>query len=152
LCGLLLRPGARCLVGVDLSSSMLDKARARGIYDELVAMELCAFMRDRPGSYDVIVSADTLVYFGALGPPLEAARACLRPGGLLVFTVERWDAAGPDASYRMGLHGRYVHAPGYVEATLRGARLQPLEMTEVVLRSELGTDVRGSLVAAAPSD
>lgn len=152
LCGLLLRPSARCLVGVDLSSSMLDKARARGIYDELVAMELCAFMRDRPVSYDVIVSADTLVYFGALGPPLEAARACLRPGGLLVFTVERWAAAGPDASYRMGLHGRYVHAPGYVEATLRGARLQPLEMTEVVLRSELGTDVRGLLVAAAPSD
>lgn len=50
------------------------------------------------------------------------------------------------------LERRDVHAPGYVEATVRGARLQPLEMTEVVLRSELGTGVRGLLVAAAPSD
>lgn len=152
LCGLLLRPRAGRLVGVDLSSGMLDKARARGIYDELVAMELCTFMRDRPRSYDVIVSADTLVYFGSLGPPLEAASACLRPGGLLVFTVERWGAAEPEASYRLGLHGRYMHAPGYVEVALRGARLQPLEMTEVVLRSELGADVRGLLVAASPID
>lgn len=151
LCGLLLRPNAARLVAVDLSSGMLEKARARRIYDELVATELCAFMRDRPHSYDVIVSADTLVYFGALEPPLEAAGTCLRPGGLLVFTVERWDTADPDATYRMGIHGRYMHAAGYVDAALRGARFEPLELAQVVLRSELGTDVQGLLVVAAPA-
>lgn len=151
LCGLLLRPNAGRLVAVDLSSGMLEKARAREIYDELVAMELCAFMRERPRSYDVVVSADTLVYFGALEPPLESAGTCLRPGGLLVFTVERWDTTEPGATHRMGVHGRYLHTAGYVDAALHAARFEPLEMTHVVLRSELGTDVQGLLVVAAPA-
>lgn len=150
LCGALLRPRAARLVGVDLSNGMLEKARARKIYDELVAAELCAFMRDQPESYDVIVSADTLVYFGALESPLEVASSCLRSDGLLVFTVESWDADDPAATFRMGVHGRYLHAAGYVDAALRGARLAPLEATQVVLRSELGTDVQGLLVVATP--
>ena len=44
LCGPRVRPYARRLVGVDLSSAMLDKARAAGAYDELVDAELTAFM------------------------------------------------------------------------------------------------------------
>jgi predicted TPR repeat methyltransferase len=65
-------------------------------------------------------SADTLVYFGALEEALAAARTCLRPGGLLVFTVERWDTSGADARFIMGPHGRYMHAATYVEAALAG--------------------------------
>ena len=64
LCGPLLRDRAGTLVGVDLSSGMLEKARARRVYDELVVMELCDFMRSRPAAFEVVVSADTLVYFG----------------------------------------------------------------------------------------
>ena len=152
LCGLLLRADAGRLDAVDLSGGMLAKARARGIYDELVEMELCAFMRQRPGTYDVIVSADTYVYFGALEEPLEAVRACLRADGLLVFTVEHWSAADSVAGFRMSPHGRYLHAPGYVGAALRGAGFAPLEIAPVVLRSELGTDVEGLLVAAVPAE
>jgi predicted TPR repeat methyltransferase len=152
LCGPLLRANAGRLVGVDLSGGMLQKARSRGIYDELVEMELCAFMRSRPASYDVVVSADTLVYFGALEAPLEAAGICLRPGGLLVFTVEYWQDADSGTTFRMDLHGRYLHAQGYVDSALRAARLEPVKLTQVVLRSELGTDVQGLLVVAAPKE
>lgn len=152
LCGLLLRADAGRLDAVDLSGGMLAKARERGIYDELVEMELCAFMRQRPGTYDVIVSADTYVYFGALEAPLEAARACLRPDGLLVFTVERWGAADSDAGFCMGPHGRYLHAPGYVAEALQGAGFAALEVAPVVLRTELGTDVDGLLVAAVRAE
>lgn len=151
LCGLLLHADAGRLDAVDLSGGMLAKARARGIYDELVEMELCAFMRQRPGTYDVIVSADTYVYFGALEAPLEAALACLRPDGLLAFTVERWGADETGAGFRMGPHGRYLHAPGYVSAALQGAGFTALEVTPVVLRSELGADVEGLLIAAVPA-
>lgn len=148
LCGPLLRDRAGRLVGVDLSSGMLEKARARRIYDELVVMELCEFMRSRPAAFDAVVSADTLVYFGALEEALAAARTCLRPGGLLAFTVERWDTSGADARFIMGPHGRYMHAATYVEAALAGAGLESGEMTPAILRSELGTDVHGFVVVA----
>jgi len=148
LCGPLMRERAGTLVGVDLSSGMLEKARARRLYDELVVTEMCEFMRSRPGAFDVVVSADTLVYFGALDEPLAAARTCLRPGGLLAFTVERWETQVPDGRFSMGAHGRYMHAVDYVEAALAAAGLEVGEITPAILRSELGTDVHGLVVVA----
>src|SRR4051794_19501937 len=66
LCGPLVAPYARRLVGVDLSAGMLAEARHREVYDELVRGELTAYLRRAAGAFDVIVSADTLVYFGPL--------------------------------------------------------------------------------------
>src|SRR5919199_1010982 len=63
LCGPLVAPYARRLVGVDLSEGMLTRARERRVYDELVKGELTAYLAGCAETFDVIVSADTLVYF-----------------------------------------------------------------------------------------
>lgn len=145
LCAPLLRPMARTLVGVDISAGMADKARERGGYDELVVAELSSFMRGRPNAFDVVLSADTLVYFGSLREPLEAARLCLRDGGLLAFTVERLDSEEP---YRILPHGRYGHTESYVRAALAEAGFSDISLDQVVLRRERGEDVVGLLVVA----
>ena len=88
LCADFLRPRAKQLVGVDLSPGMLARARARKKYDQLVEAELSAWLGSQRQAYDLIVSADTLCYFGALDQPLSAAASALRPAGRLVFTVE----------------------------------------------------------------
>jgi predicted TPR repeat methyltransferase len=147
LCGPLLRSMARRLVGVDLSPGMIDKARPRNVYEELVVGELCAFMRSRPGAFDVIVSADTLVYFGALEEAAAAARQSVRPGGILAFTVER--LADGDEPYRLQPHGRYSHREDYVRQTLLNAGFARVDIKPVVLRRERGEDVHGHLVVAA---
>ena len=146
LCGPLLRSMARRLVGVDLSPGMIDKARPRNVYDELVVGELCAFMRTRPGAFDVIVSADTLVYFGALEEVAAAARQCIRPRGMLAFTVER--LADGEQPYRILPHGRYAHREDYVRQALLNAGFARVDIKPVVLRRERGEDVHGHLVAA----
>jgi predicted TPR repeat methyltransferase len=146
LCGPLLRSMARRLVGVDLSAGMVDKARPRNVYDELVVGELCAFMRTRPDAFDVIVSADTLVYFGALEEAAAAARQSIRPNGVLAFTVERLvDAEQP---YRIQPHGRYAHREDYVRQVLLTAGFARVDIKPVVLRRERGEDVHGHLVVA----
>ena len=156
LCGPLVRPLARTLVGVDLSAGMIEQARARGGYDELVVAELCAFMSSRPGAFDVVISADTLVYFGALEEPLRCARGCLRGQGLLIFTVERWepapDCAAQRASYRLQAHGRYAHSEGYVAAALEAAGFGGVSIESGFLRRERGSDVTGLIVRARARD
>ena len=144
LCGPLVAPHARRLVGVDLSERMLAQARARDVYDELVQGELTEYLAGARDTFDAIVSADTLVYFGPLEEVATHAAQALRPGGLLVFTVEE----STDAGYSLSMNGRYRHAREYVARTLTTAGLQP-EIVSAELRLEAGDPVDGLVVSGA---
>ena len=145
LCGPLVREHARRLEGVDLSQGMLNRAAARAAYDALHRAELGAFLATHAGAFDLIVSADTLCYFGVLDDLLRHAASALRGEGLVVFTLE---ALIEGAGFRLQPHGRYCHARGYVEETLHNAGLETLSIEQHVLRQEGGLPVAGWLVAA----
>ena len=128
---------------------MLAKAAARAIYDDIVASELALFLRSAPEAFDVVASADTLVYFGDLGEVLAAARRSLRPGGTLVFTLEHeLDPAGAPNGYRIHPHGRYSHAEGYVRKALAEADFEVIGIEKASLRLE-GTGYVDGLVVSA---
>jgi predicted TPR repeat methyltransferase len=151
LCGPLLRSSARKLHGVDLSDAMVAKAKERNIYDELSVGELCAYMNSNSVSYDVVISADTLCYFGDLQEPLEAARECLRPGGLIAFTVEEYLKTESPKNYSLEPHGRYSHGMSYLDEVVRRAGFQVQTRESVTLRKERHEDVRGfSCIARRP--
>jgi predicted TPR repeat methyltransferase len=146
LCGPLIRPYARRLTGVDLSPGMLAQAKEKQLYDELVHIELTEYLRHHPDSFDVIVSADTLVYFGALDGVLADAARALRAGGLLIFTLEHGVAAtAPD--YHLETHGRYTHSRPYVERLLELNGLTA-DIGQAELRMESGVPVAGLVVRA----
>jgi predicted TPR repeat methyltransferase len=148
LCGALIAPYARRLTGVDLSEGMLGQAKEKNVYDVLVQGELTEYLRSNRNAFDLIVSADTLVYFGELASVIEAAAGALRPGGLLAFTLEH-AADGPvDFEYRLELHGRYSHSRCYVERLLRMFHLEP-HVAEAALRMESGAPVAGLVVLAS---
>ena len=147
LCADFLRRRATRLVGVDLSAGMLAKARARKAYDELIESELAAWLAGRAAEFDLIVSADTLCYFGALEQALAGAAGALRPGGRVVFTVER--AADDVAEYHLDSTGRYSHAENYVRAVLASSGLDEIAIEHVVLRKERGQEVHGLLASAS---
>jgi predicted TPR repeat methyltransferase len=151
LCGPLLREYAARLVGVDLSAKMLDQARERGVYDDLVKGELTSFLRSCRESYDVIASADTLVYFGALDEVIAAAAGALRPDGCLVFTVEERAGADDGPDFCLRPHGRYNHSRAYVERLLIDAGLRPV-IAKAELRLEAGAPVDGLVVRAEKCD
>jgi predicted TPR repeat methyltransferase len=146
LCGPLLRSTARRLVGVDLSGQMLQRARTRDCYDELIEAELCAAMRDRPAAFDLIVSADTIVYFGALDGVYAAAFSTLRPGGAFAFTVEAWLDWTTEAGFQIDPSGRYRHDRDYVTARAEAAGFDVIEVRPGILRQERGEDVHGLVV------
>lgn len=146
LCAEFLRPRARYLAGVDLSTGMLARARARGVYDDLIEAELATWLMTQAETYDLIVSADTLCYFGALDVALAGARHALRPEGRLVFTVEK--ARAGTVAFDLHPSGRYSHSESGVRAALVGAQLAGESIETVVLRKEGGRDVDGLLVSA----
>ncbi|MCX7514333.1 tetratricopeptide repeat protein [Frateuria hangzhouensis] len=146
LCAPLVRPYARHLAGVDLSGGMVDKARVRGGYDTLDVAELTAYLQGHPAAWDVVLSADTLVYFGDLQEALAAARAALRPGGWIAFTLEAMDEDADRAELTPS--GRYRHTRRYVERVLAAAGFELPRITPDALRREAGQPVPGWVVLA----
>ncbi|MEY2687737.1 MAG: hypothetical protein RL375_1935 [Pseudomonadota bacterium] len=147
LCGPLVAPWARTLAGVDLSRGMLDQAQTKGVYADLYKAELTEFLQLSPSQWDVVLSADTLCYFGDLQAFMHATAQALRPRGWLVFTVEAL-ADEVHQPFRLQPHGRYAHARAHVRATLDTAGLAVVDIDAVVLRQEGGKPVHGWLVAA----
>jgi predicted TPR repeat methyltransferase len=151
LCAPLLKAHAKTLDGVDLSPQMLQRALQRKLYDHLWEGDLTEFLRDHPAAYDLVVSADTLCYFGALEDVALAAASCLRPDGHLVFTTESSEAAEAPDGFRIHPHGRYSHTEAYLRAVLAAAKLDVTFMRVVELRKEIGVWVKGTLVVARAS-
>ncbi|POF34394.1 tetratricopeptide repeat protein [Roseibium marinum] len=143
LCGPLMREQCGKLTGIDLSPGMLRKAAALEVYDFLVEGELVAFLNSElPTRFDLAVCVDTLCYLGDLQPFMSALYAALKPGGLLIASVEHLaDPAGPD--YRVDPTGRYAHLPAYLRRSAEAAGLSYLSEKQVVLRHELGKEVHG---------
>jgi predicted TPR repeat methyltransferase len=148
LCGPVLRPYARHLVGVDLSAAMLGKARLQGDYDELISGELTAFLAGSANRFDLIASIDTLIYFGDLAPVLKGMTAALRDGGHLVFTCEKDDEATSTHGYHLASHGRYGHAKPYLQACLMASGLSNPKITTAIIRTEAGEAATGYVVVA----
>ncbi len=148
LCAGFLRPYARHLSGVDLSPGMLAQARTRGLYDALHEAELTSFLAGTSDGFDIILAADVLCYFGALGPILTAAATALRRNGRLLFSLERLDGGG---SVRLQATGRYQHRTDTVITALGAAGLTVLAHHADTLRQESGHPVPGLLIVATPS-
>jgi predicted TPR repeat methyltransferase len=118
LVGALVRAHARRLEGIDLSAAMLEKARAKNIYDHLFEGDMIGFMAGAAQKYDAITCAATLIHFGDLAPALDAAVVALRDGGRLICTLfpNEADENGVSAAALPGLAqgGCYAHGRTYI--------------------------------------
>ncbi|WP_215782314.1 tetratricopeptide repeat protein [Paludibacterium sp. B53371] len=146
LCGPYLAARARQLVGVDLSARSLALAARKGCYHQLQQVEMVAYLRTLPAdSLDLIASADTFIYFGALDELLREMARVLRPGGYLLASAEERFVAG---DFGITPSGRYQHAQAYLHQGLESAGMQPVELTQLVVREELALPVDGLLLLA----
>lgn len=144
----MLRPRAKRLDGVDLSPAMVERARARALYDDLRVGELTADLEAHASAYDLIVAADVLCYFGDLAEAMRACARALKPGGALAFSLERLTDAGAGEAWRVRPSGRYAHAADALPALLASAGFTTPETIPESTRREGDADVPGLLVFA----
>jgi len=139
------RPFAKRLIGVDVSSKMLEKAAEKKIYTRLKVFDI---LQDWEFSqkFDLIYSSDVFVYFGNLDRIIRSASSYLVYGGILAFSVERLEDNSMD--YRLFPSGRYAHSRTYIQDCLRRHGLQLMEETKADIRKESGNQVKGLLIVA----
>jgi predicted TPR repeat methyltransferase len=139
--GALLRARATRLEGVDLSAKMLEKAEARGLYDELTQADMVAFLAARPQAFDLVFAADAVLYLGDLSGLIEAAAGAIVAGGSLALTLEPTTRG----VYELTASGRFAHSPrGLIAAAAPWFSLRA--MRRAFLRLEAHRRVYGALV------
>jgi predicted TPR repeat methyltransferase len=134
---------ARRLDGVDLSPLMIERARGRGIYDNLVIQDIETALATGGASYDLILAADTLVYLGDLAALFRGVSLRLTKGGLFLFTVER----KPGEGFELGPKRRYRHSEAYLREEADRAGLEVMGLLDCSPRLEAKSPVEGLAVA-----
>jgi predicted TPR repeat methyltransferase len=123
------------LDGIDISPAMLERAKAKGVYDRLDQTDLLPFLSAHTAGYDVLLAAATLIHFGDLKPVLQAAAEALRGKGLFIFTLFSHEGE-PDfavaGSDRLAQSGCYSHSAGYVERLAAESGFSVLQLEKVV--------------------
>ncbi|NOJ48978.1 class I SAM-dependent DNA methyltransferase [Bradyrhizobium archetypum] len=138
--------GVDHFVGVDLSTRMIERARATGLYAELNVSDMLQGLRAQPdASADLILAADAMVYVAEIAPVLKEAARVLVSGGLLAFTTETHDGEG----VIIGGGLRYAHAAAYVRAAVESAGLKLSLLEDRSARNEDNAPVPGLVAVAA---
>ena len=145
LAGLAFKPLAARLDGVDLSPAMIEKAMARGIYNDLMVGDLESALAAPGLAYDLILAADTLVYLGDLACVFEGVRKRLAPEGYFLFTTE-----AASEGFELGPKRRWRHSDAYLRAAAQSAGLGVAGLVAAAPRHEANQPVDGFAVALMP--
>lgn len=111
LCGALFKPFAKTLIGIDLSTKMLDLAKQKNCYDDVFEFEIIDYLKSTKQTFDLIFAADVLPYFGDLTDFMSLCRQRLKPNGTLLFSAEICFLK----NFQLQKTGRFSHATPYIE-------------------------------------
>ena len=136
----------RRMTGIDLSAKMLEKAKHRGIYDELVCGELIQFLDSQQSTYDVVVAADVFIYLGDLAPVFRGVRRALTAGGIFCFSIEESD----DRDFIVRESFRFAHSVAYIGKLARQNGFSVEEMQPVTIRQDGETKIAAISCCCAP--
>ncbi|GEM_PF-693943 len=130
------------LDGVDFAQRMLDEARVRGIFDNLILSDLEPFLRDTGEPYDLIITADAMIYFSDLSGIFAGIAKCLKPGGQFIFSLEAKHGEGWEETPKR----RFRHSEVYLRQETERAGLKFIYLSPSTLRFEAGMPVAGFTV------
>lgn len=142
-----LGPKQGALVGVEISTRMVEQAARLNQYQRFHTVNLLDALAETPeGLYHVISACDVFGYVGDLSRAIPDAFKVLAPGGHLVFSCEAARQEEGDLALRTNL--RFVHGRDAVEALCKAAGFDEVELTDTVLYVENNQPVNGFIVAA----
>ncbi|MGD9638262.1 MAG: tetratricopeptide repeat protein [Alphaproteobacteria bacterium] len=139
LCGKILKPYAQTLVGIDLSSKMLEKAKDKRVYDRLEQQDLKKSL-NQTDKFDLIIAADVFCYFGNLKTVISQIASCLEIGGYAIFSIEE-EINGNN--FQIYPSGRYKHNFKYLEDVIFNSGLTIIELKKEQIRLEKNEPVLG---------
>jgi predicted TPR repeat methyltransferase len=135
------------LVGVDVSTPMIEQAARHQLYDRFHTVNLLDALAETPDSlYQVIAACDVFIYVGELRQAIANAHRILVAGGHLMFSCETALETEADLVLRPSM--RYAHKRSHIQALCQAAGLVDVSIEDTDLRLENNQAVKGFVVVA----
>lgn len=142
LCSIYFRDLAKYLIGIDLSKEMLAQAKMLNSYDALCRGNIIQSIPGENSSFfDIIISADVLVYCGELDNIFQLCAKALKNNGLFAFTTEKL----AHGNYQLQKTGRFAHSYNYILETLKKHGFLLIDSQEINLRIQHDKPIVGML-------
>ncbi len=139
LCGIVFKPLAKTLTGIDLSPKMLEIATQKNIYNSLAMSDMTQYLSNKQARYDLILAGDVLVYMGDLTSLFEKVKQALRQNGLFVFNTE----INAETDYKMNQSGRFSHQKKYIDALAKKNHFKIAFYQTAMTRTQSNEPVQG---------
>ena len=148
LMGVLLHAQCTRLVGIDISPKMVEKAREKGIYTELLAADILPYLQSSvAGNFDWVVAADVFVYVGVLDSIFTQVKRVVKCGGFFAFSVEA--LLDDEADFVLDATGRYRHSAAYLRRLTTASGLLEIHFASTIIRYQEDRPVQGYLCVLA---
>jgi predicted TPR repeat methyltransferase len=128
------------LIGLDLSSKMLEVAGKKGLYESLHETDICSFLREGKAPFDLFLAADVFVYIGDLSEIFNLVKKRAAVGGIFLFSTEL-AAQG----FCLKPMGRYGHSESYIRSLAQENGFSVIKVTAANIRKEKEDWIAGNL-------
>ena len=131
---------AQELIGIDLAKNMLQEANKKNIYTELRHVSIEQAITEY-SAIDIIIAAESLVYFGDLTNIFTQCYLALKHQGIFAYTLEHTKKY----PYTLQRSARFAHAKKYVIATAQTCHFTVLHDSKIILRKHHDNVVYGHI-------
>ena len=147
LLGVCLGPLQGYIVGVDLSSKMIEQAVRHGVYYSIHQVGILDALQGTPENlYEVVAALDVFTYLGDLSQAIPNAHRVAKPNGYVIFSCER--ALETEADWLLRPTKRYAQKQSHVESLCRAAGFAEVTVQDTTIRFEGTEPINGFLVVA----
>ena len=129
------------IIGIDLSKRMLDQAKKKNIYNELIKEDIVTYLSNNYFDFDYFVSLDVFIYIGDLSNIFKLIKSRNKKSGKLAFSVENYDGE----SFLLERSGRYSHSRTYIENLSKKFDYRISYFKKLDLRKEKNKYISGAL-------
>ena len=129
------------LAGIDISKKMLEKARSKEIYDDLLAGDICEQLEQFPEACDLFIATDVFIYIGNLAPIFRAVSSKATPGAYYVFSIE----SEQEKDFILRSTGRYAHSGEYIKKVAADNNFTVIAQEKAGIRKEKDAWIPGEV-------
>jgi predicted TPR repeat methyltransferase len=132
------------IIGIDLSSAMVEKAREKQLYDVLEVGNMDNVLT-KERQFDLVCCCDVYPYVGSLEEPFQRVRSSMKGSGngFFIFSVEHWKTTNEKETFKINSTGRFIHSKHYIQKVSIMNSFKVLHLESVVLRMNGGQPVNG---------